>query len=97
MDATISSTSSLRTRASNVALTRSVSSASGAYLLDVRTRVPSGSPVAAELEEPSAYLPLRQSVVWMRYRLTIQVGVALKVDIPIAGAVVSGRGFEDLV
>lgn len=90
MDATMSSTSSLRTRASNVALTRSVSSASGAYLSDVRTRVPSGSPVAAELGKAVSLASLCQSVVWMRHRLTIQVGVALKVNVPIARAVVSG-------
>ena len=72
--------SSFRTRASSVALIRAEGFASGAYAGDTRTRLPSGSPVAAKL------LDIRQGDGRRHARLTIQVGIPLEVLEGIAGA-----------
>lgn len=73
--------SSFRTKASSVALIRADGFASGAYAGDTRTRLPSGSPVAAKVSDIRQGDGRRHAA-----RLTIQVGIPLQVLEGIAGA-----------
>ena len=93
----MSSTSSLRTRASRVALARSVSLASGAYRSEVRTRIPSGSPVAIKKKTRWVSMGAGRGNRIRQPVLTVQVGIALKVNVAIARAVVRRRRPEQLV